>query len=82
MHVLIKLINFAHYLKGVKVGHEAVHFNNVNTFTRLLLLEERTGKLQHHFSYGLTPLPNSLFKYGFNRKADKAALATILTQNV
>ncbi len=68
--------------KGVKLGPQTVHFDNINLFSRLVVLAERTGNMQPYFDYELTAIPTSLFKDQFMRKPDKSALAKILVKDV
>ena len=65
--------------KAVIINNDTVHIDPTVLFMRLVVLVERYEDTSRFFHYELTPVPTSLFKDGFMRHPNKAALAAALT---
>ena len=56
--------------------------NSSALFHRLIVLIERSSDVQNYFMYEMTPVPTSIFRNGYMRKPNKAALARCLTADL
>ena len=68
-----------HLKKGITIENQVIHIDPSMLFTRLIVLLERSERMEDYFQFELTPMPTSLFKDGMMRKSNKAALAAHLT---
>ena len=64
------------------VGKKPLNIDSNTLFHRLIVLVERTADIPRCFEYELSPVPSSLFKDNYMRKADKASLARHLTSDL
>ena len=64
---------------GITIENQVIHIDPSMLFTRLIVLLERSERMEDYFQFELTPMPTSLFKDGMMRKSNKAALETHLT---
>ena len=67
--------------KGTVVEIKELFLHNTHLFSRLIALVKRTGDMEPHFCYELTPLPAALFKQSQMRKPNKAAIGRGVTKN-
>ena len=55
------------------VGKNPLNIYSNTLFHRLVVLVERSADIPLYFEYDLSPVPSSLFKDNYMRKADKAS---------
>lgn len=64
--------------KDMQVGNQTIHVDPTLLFLRLIVPFETAEDTMECFSYELIPIPTSLFKVNFMRRAEKSQLADAL----
>ena len=53
--------------KGLRIDGKEVFMDNMQLFNRLIVLVERTSKVEKYFRYELTPVPASFQRFIYSR---------------